>query len=93
VQERDGARLLFRRLRGGCKKLRLIRVDGGSLLSWVSEHLRFRLRVVLRSDTQQGFKVLPRRRVVERTFAWLNQYRRLSKLSAQPISRAMLATD
>ena len=82
VQERDGARLVFKRLRGGCKKLRLIWVDGGyrgQLVSWVREHLRFRLRVVLRSDGQQGFKVLPRRWVVERTFGWLNQYRRLSK--------------
>ena len=82
VQERDGARLVFRRLRGGGKKLRLIWVDGGyrgSLVSWVAEHLRFRLRVVLRTDEQQGFVVLPRRWVVERTFGWLNQYRRLSK--------------
>lgn len=82
VQERDGARLVFNRLRGGCKKLRLIWVDGGyrgQLVSWVAEHLRFRLRVVLRSDGQKGFKVLPRRWVVERTFGWLNQYRRLSK--------------
>ncbi|MDB4950520.1 MAG: transposase, partial [Gemmatimonadetes bacterium] len=29
--------------------------------------------------TDKGFKVLPRRWVVERTFAWLGQYRRLSK--------------
>jgi putative transposase len=45
VQERDGARLVFQRLRGECKKLRLIWVDGGyrgQLISWVAEHLRFR---------------------------------------------------
>jgi putative transposase len=82
VQERDGARLVFARLRGSAKKLRLIWVDGGyrgGLVSWVAEHLRFRLQVVLRADKQTGFKVLPRRWVVERTFGWLNQYRRLSK--------------
>jgi len=82
VQERDGARLVFKRLRGGSKKLRLIWVDGGyrgQLVSWVAEHLRFRLQVVLRADEQKGFKVLPRRWVVERTIGWLNQYRRLSK--------------
>lgn len=82
VQERDGARLIFKRLRGSGKKLRLIWVDGGyrgQLVSWVAEHLRFRLRVVLRCDEQKGFKVLPLRWVVERTFGWLNQYRRLSK--------------
>ena len=30
-------------------------------------------------DTSDGFKILPRRWVVERTFAWINRYRRLSK--------------
>lgn len=82
VQERDGARLVFGRLRGTCKKLRLIWVDGGyrgSFVTWVAEHYRFALRVVLRSDKERGFILLPRRWVVERTFGWLGQYRRLSK--------------
>ena len=38
-----------------------------------------RLEIVRRSDTQKGFAVLPRRWVVERTFGWLNNFRRLSK--------------
>ena len=82
VQERDGARLLFSRLDGACKKLRLIWVDGGyrgQLLEWVAERFRFRLRVVLRPAAQKAFIVLPRRWVVERTFAWFNHHRRLSK--------------
>jgi putative transposase len=82
VQDRDGAKLLFQRLGGACKKLRLIWVDGGyrgQLLDWVVEHCHFRLQLVLRSDSQKGFLVLPRRWVVERTFAWLNHHRRLSK--------------
>ena len=82
VQDRDGARLLLAKLGGACKKLRLVWVDGayrGQLLDWVAEHCRCRLQVVLRSDDQKGFAVLPRRWVVERTFAWLNQARRLSK--------------
>lgn len=37
------------------------------------------LEIVKRSDEVKGFQVLPRRWVVERTFAWLNNYRRLSK--------------
>jgi putative transposase len=82
VQDRDGAKLLLQRLGGACKKLRLIWVDGGyrgQLLDWVIEHCRFHLQVVLRSDDQKGFVLLPRRWVVERTFAWLNHHRRLSK--------------
>jgi putative transposase len=82
VQDRDGARLLLLRLGGACKKLRLIWVDGGyrgQLLDWVAKHFRFRLRVVLRPEEQRGFAVLPRRWVVERTFAWLGHHRRLSK--------------
>ena len=38
-----------------------------------------RLEIVRRSDTQKGFVALPRRWVVERTFGWLNNFRRLSK--------------
>jgi putative transposase len=37
------------------------------------------MQVVKRNDDVKGFKVLPRRRVVERTFAWLSRNRRLSK--------------
>jgi transposase len=37
------------------------------------------VEIVKRSDAAAGFKVLPRRWVVERTFAWLNRCRRLCK--------------
>jgi putative transposase len=37
------------------------------------------VEIVLRADDQQGFEVQPRRWVAERTFGWLNHYRRLSK--------------
>ena len=37
------------------------------------------LEIVKRSDDVKGFKVLPHRWIVERTFAWLGRYRRLSK--------------
>jgi len=82
VSDPAGARLLFQRLGGGCKKLRRIWVDGGyrgQLLTWVLLHCSFLLQPVLRSDEHKGFVVLPRRWVVERTFAWLSQSRRLSK--------------
>ena len=82
VSDPAGARLLFQRLGGGCKKLRRIWVDGGyrgQLLTWVLLHCTFLLQPILRSDDHKGFVVLPRRWVVERTFAWLTQCRRLSK--------------
>lgn len=37
------------------------------------------LEIVKRSDAAKGFEVLPHRWIVERTFAWLSKYRRLSK--------------
>ena len=82
VQDRDGARLLLRQLQGFCKKLRLIWVDGGyrgELMDWVSERFRFQLRPVVRPKGTKGFVLLPRRWVVERTFAWLSHARRLTK--------------
>jgi len=82
VQDRDGCRLLLRRLSGNAKKLRKIWVDGGYrglLIDWVAVHFKFVLTVVLRSDKCKEFRVLPKRWVVERTFAWLSHHRRLSK--------------
>lgn len=77
-----GARRLVRRLGGASKKLRTVWVDGtyrGTLERWVVEHGWFRLAPVLRPAGQRGFTVLPKRWIVERTFAWLTQCRRLSK--------------
>jgi len=63
-------------------RLKLIWADGGSagqLIEWVASFGNCVLEIVKRSDDQKGFVVLPRRWVVERTFAWLSRYRRLSK--------------
>ena len=94
VSDPAGARLLFARLGGAGKKVRKLWVDGtyrGKLVDWVANHCQFLVQPVLRSDDVYGFVVLPRRWVVERTFAWLTQCRRLSKdYEGLPISSEAL---
>jgi transposase len=80
--ERDGAQTLLQRTLSVFTWLRLLWVDGGytgpAFAEWV-KNLRSKLdvQVVKRSDDVTGFKVLPRRWVAERTFAWLMRHRRL----------------
>jgi hypothetical protein len=49
------------------------------LLSWAKGRLGIVLQIVRRTDDIKGFQVLPRRWVVERTFAWLVRNRRLAR--------------
>lgn len=82
VSDPAGAKSLLQRLGGFCKSLRKIWVDGtyrGDLISWVAQRFRFRLEPLLRPEGQKGFLILPRRWVVERTFAWLDLHRRLCR--------------
>lgn len=82
IQDRDGARLLLKRLPGTAKCLRKIWVDAayrGKLVDWVASRFKFKLEVVVKDKGQPGFQVLARRWVVERTFGWLSAQRRLSK--------------
>ena len=82
IQDRDGAKLLCQRLRGHFPRLHLIWADGGyagALVAWVAAFAGWVLEIVKRADDVTGFVVLPRRWVVERTFAWLAKFRRLSK--------------
>ena len=82
IQDRDGAKLLFTKVKGCFPRLKLIWADGayaGQLIQWVATTCQWVLEIVKRCDQAVGFKVLPRRWVVERTFGWLGRYRRLSK--------------
>lgn len=86
VQDDEGAREVLENLRHRFSRLRLIWADSiysrSGLPEWVRAlraRRRLRLEVVKRQPGQQGFVVLPRRWVVERTFAWLGLHRRLSK--------------
>jgi putative transposase len=80
IQDRDGARTLLEKVK--LPRLKKIWADGGyagKLVDWVKEVCGWVLDIVKRSDTAQGFEVLPHRWIVERTFGWLNRARRLSK--------------
>lgn len=80
VQDRDGAARLLARAREKFSTLALVWADGGyagRLVTWAKQVLAMAVTVVKRSDDTSGFVVLPRRWVVERTFAWLMRYRRL----------------
>ena len=84
IQDREGAIALIATLTHMFQlRLQKIWADGGytgeKLLNWLYVQFRILLEIVKRSDTQQGFLVLPKRWVVERTFAWLGRFRRLSK--------------
>ena len=82
IQDRDGAKLVLPDLSGGYPRLKLIWADGGyagKLVPWVKQTLGYELEIVKRPKDAQGFKLLPRRWVVERTFGWFNRLRRLSK--------------
>lgn len=82
IQDRDGAKLLLQKAHECFPRLQLIWADGGyrgKLIDWLHHLTGWVLEIVKRCDDVTGFKVLPRRWVVERTFGWLGRYRRLSK--------------
>jgi transposase len=70
--------MLISRLSHRFSLLKHIWVDGayaGELVAWAYNLLGWTLQVVRRCDKLKGFVLLPRRWVVERTFAWLSNYR------------------
>lgn len=85
VQDRDGARLLLEKLAEQeeiIKRLKLIWADGsyrGDLIAWIKDCFGWKLEIVEKAKTQSGFQVLPKRWIVERTFAWLVRQRRLAR--------------
>jgi putative transposase len=80
LQDPHGAFKVLPKLVGRCPRLEVIYADtiyrGARLLTHA---LGMKLEIVERPKDQKGFSVLPKRWVVERTFAWLGRCRRLSK--------------
>ncbi len=85
VQDREGAKQVLEVLATRFRRLRLVWADGGyrgQLVEWVRalrQRNKLRLEIVKRNDDVAGFAVVPKRWIVERTFAWLYRCRRLSK--------------
>jgi transposase len=84
IQDRDGGILLMSTLFGLYPFLQKLFADGGYQGPVFEQGIakllaQTQIEIVKRSDAVKGFVVLPRRWVVERTFAWLNRCRRLAK--------------
>ena len=77
VQDRQAARPLLWNLHRACRGVRLVWADAGytgKLAAWAAT-LKMTLQIVAKRDPH-AFQVLPRRWVVERTFAWISKHRR-----------------
>ena len=85
VQDRQAAKSLINVLVSLYGRLQVIWADGGylgALVQWVKQLRPFgklRLEIVRRCDQTKGFKILPKRWIVERTFGWLYKSRRLCR--------------
>ena len=83
VQDRDGGLRVLRAMAGWFPRLRVVFADaayaGERLAVWAAALGGWVLSIVRKPAGQTGFVVHPKRWVVERTFAWLGRYRRLSK--------------
>jgi transposase len=83
IQDRDGAPDLLKTIKHRWPWLKHIFADGGYAGDKLKRRLqkigRWTVEIIKRTNKAKGFEVLPRRWVVERTFAWINRCRRLAK--------------
>jgi transposase len=93
IQDRDGAVDVLTSIRSLYPWLRHVFADGGyagdKLRDALAQLGEWTIAIIKRSDIARGFELLPRRWVVERTFAWLGRCRRLAKDFEATIESAM----
>jgi transposase len=82
VQDRDGARELLRTARRSFPFIERVFVDAGyqgaKMARVIADTGCWAIEIVKRSDLHK-FVILPKRWIVERTFAWISRYRRLAR--------------
>ena len=81
VQDRDGAVEVVNKLCESWKKVVKIFADGGysgQLINTIKTKFKIGLEIIKRNELR-GFKILPKRWIVERTFSWIDTNRRNSK--------------
>lgn len=82
IQDRRGARTLLARLAACFRSIQTVFADGGyqgeKLETRAKAMFGYRLEIVKRRDTRH-FELVPKRWIVERSFSWLNHFRRLPK--------------
>lgn len=82
IHDSKSAKDVLERFKEQFYTIKKVFADGGyrgELIDIVKAKCSFVLEVILRTDKEEKFKVLPKRWIVERTFAWFGNYRRLSK--------------
>ncbi len=82
IHEVNGIDLVMRKLKEKFLSIKVIFADGGyrgEIIEQVKSVFGCLLMIVLRKDASTKFEVLPKRWIIERTFSWFENSRRLSK--------------
>lgn len=82
MDERDGAKAVLNQVAGRFPRLAKLWADSGYIGpfgDWVKENFGIDVEIIKRTDDLKGFKIAPRRWVVERTFGWFGHFKRSAK--------------
>jgi transposase len=91
ISDSEGAEWLLQEHHQAFPRMKHIRSDQGykeSLAEWMKANTKMMLEVIEKPAEQVGFAVIPKRWVVERTFAWIGRSHRLSKEYEQACERS-----